>query len=162
VQADGARMEQVVTNLLVNAVKYTDPGGRIEISVEREGTQAVVRVTDNGIGIGPELLPQLFDLFVQGRQNLDRARGGLGLGLTLVKRLVELQGGSVEAISEGLGHGSTFVKEFDVNPAIVGKVLDIFRVFYNFVETGDDKKTPAMRLGLTKKPVFYNDILICS
>jgi signal transduction histidine kinase/DNA-binding response OmpR family regulator len=109
VEADGARMEQVITNLLVNAVKYTDPGGRIEIDVDREESQALVTVSDNGIGISPELLPRLFDLFVQGRQDLDRARGGLGLGLTLVKKLIELQGGTVDAFSGGLGQGSRFV-----------------------------------------------------
>jgi CheY-like chemotaxis protein/two-component sensor histidine kinase len=109
VEADLARIDQVITNLLVNAVKYTDPGGRITVRVSIEGDQAVVRVTDNGIGISPELLPNLFEVFVQGRQALDRADGGLGIGLALVKKLIELQSGSVEATSAGPGRGSTFV-----------------------------------------------------
>jgi signal transduction histidine kinase len=108
VEGDAARLDQVTTNLLVNAVKYTEPGGRITASVGVEEGQAVLRVADNGTGISPDLLPRLFDLFVQGRYSLERANGGLGIGLTLVKRLVELHDGSVEASSQGLGHGSTF------------------------------------------------------
>ncbi len=108
VEADFARMEQVVTNLLINALKYTDRGGRIEVEVCVAGPEAIVRVRDTGIGISPEMLPRLFDLFAQGRQALDRAQGGLGIGLTLVRRLIELQGGRVEAASEGPGRGSIF------------------------------------------------------
>ncbi|HXH83422.1 MAG TPA: ATP-binding protein, partial [Candidatus Tectomicrobia bacterium] len=108
VEADFARIEQVVTNLLVNAVKYTDRGGRIDVGVSGEGGDAVIRVRDTGIGISAEMLPRLFDLFTQGPQALDRAKGGLGIGLTLVRRLVELHGGRVEASSEGVGRGSTF------------------------------------------------------
>jgi signal transduction histidine kinase len=108
VQGDAARLEQVTTNLMVNAVKYTETGGRITASVGVEEGEAVLRVTDNGTGISPELLPRLFDLFVQGRYSLERANGGLGIGLTLVKRLVELHDGSVEASSPGVGKGSTF------------------------------------------------------
>jgi signal transduction histidine kinase/DNA-binding NarL/FixJ family response regulator len=119
IEADAARMEQVVTNLLVNAVKYTDPGGHISIAVEADGEQAVITVADDGMGISPELLPRLFEVFVQGRQNLDRARGGLGLGLTLVKKLAELQGGEVEASSPGAGLGSTFVVRL---PRLLGVV----------------------------------------
>jgi CheY-like chemotaxis protein/anti-sigma regulatory factor (Ser/Thr protein kinase) len=106
--ADFARMEQVITNLLVNAVKYTDRGGCIEVQVRAEDNEALVRVRDTGIGISAEMLPRLFDLFAQGPQTLDRAQGGLGIGLTLVRRLVELHGGRVEASSEGPGQGSTF------------------------------------------------------
>ena len=109
VEADLARIEQVITNLLVNAVKYTDPGGRIAVQIAAEDDRAVVRVSDTGIGISPELLPDLFEVFVQGRQALDRADGGLGIGLALVRKLVELQGGTVEALSPGAGQGSTFV-----------------------------------------------------
>jgi CheY-like chemotaxis protein len=101
-------MEQVLTNLIVNAIKYTDPGGRIVVSVGRDEHLAVVRVTDNGIGIGPDLLPRVFEVFVQGHQDLDRAEGGLGIGLTLVRKLVELHGGTIEALSAGPGKGSTF------------------------------------------------------
>ena len=108
VHADGARLEQVTTNLLVNAVKYTEPGGRITVTVRIEDGEGVLRVADNGAGISAELLPRLFDLFVQGRNTLERANGGLGIGLTLVKRLVELHEGSVEATSPGPTRGSTF------------------------------------------------------
>jgi len=108
VEADVARVDQIITNLLVNAVKYTDPGGEIDLNVGVENGQAFVRVADNGIGISPELLPRLFEVFVQGRQALDRAQGGLGIGLALVRKLAELQGGTVEARSPGPGGGSTF------------------------------------------------------
>jgi signal transduction histidine kinase len=108
VEADFARMDQVVTNLLVNALKYTAPGGRIDVEVCAEGNDAVLRVHDTGIGIDAELLPRLFDLFAQARRALDRPGGGLGVGLALVRRLVELHGGRVEAASEGPGRGSTF------------------------------------------------------
>ena len=109
IDADVARTDQIITNLLVNAVKYTDAGGRIEVKVGREGAHATLRVSDNGIGISADLLPRLFEVFVQGRQALDRAQGGLGIGLALVRKLVELQGGTVEARSEGPGQGSTFI-----------------------------------------------------
>jgi CheY-like chemotaxis protein/two-component sensor histidine kinase len=108
VDADVARTDQIITNLLVNAVKYTDAGGTIEVTVGAEGPNAFLRVSDNGIGISGELLPRLFEVFVQGRQALDRAQGGLGIGLALVRKLAELQGGSVEARSPGPGQGSTF------------------------------------------------------
>ena len=107
-QADAARLEQVLVNLLTNAAKYTDEGGRIWLSVEHEGDTAVLRVRDTGIGIAPELLPRIFDLFTQAERSLDRSQGGLGIGLCLVQRLVELHGGSVEAHSV-LGQGSEFV-----------------------------------------------------
>jgi CheY-like chemotaxis protein len=107
--ADPTRLAQVFSNLLHNAAKFTPPGGRIDVTGEVDGGEVVVRVSDNGIGIAPELLPRVFDLFVQGPQALDRSRGGLGLGLTLVKRLAELHGGSVSASSAGEGQGSEFV-----------------------------------------------------
>jgi len=108
VEADIARTDQIITNLLVNAVKYTDAGGRIDVKVGADGPHAFLRVSDNGIGISDELLPRLFEVFVQGRQALDRAQGGLGIGLALVRKLAELQGGTVEAQSPGPGQGSTF------------------------------------------------------
>jgi CheY-like chemotaxis protein len=108
VQGDPARLEQVVTNLLDNALKYTPAGGQVRLLTGRSHGDAVLRVRDTGDGIAPGLLPLVFDLFVQEPQALDRARGGLGLGLTLVKRLVELHGGSVTVASEGLGRGSEF------------------------------------------------------
>ena len=107
-QADAARLEQVVVNLLTNAAKYTDEGGHLWLSVEQEGDAAVLRLRDTGIGIAPELLPRIFDLFTQAERSLDRAQGGLGIGLCLVQRLVDLHGGSVAAYSV-LGQGSEFV-----------------------------------------------------
>jgi signal transduction histidine kinase/BarA-like signal transduction histidine kinase len=109
VDADVVRLSQVLANLLGNAAKYTDPGGRISIVGHRSGSEIVVEVTDNGNGIAPDLLPTIFDVFVQGDRSIDRAKGGLGLGLALVKNLTQLHGGSVSAHSDGLGKGSTFV-----------------------------------------------------
>src|ERR1022692_2642529 len=114
VQGDATRLEQVVSNLLTNAVKYTEPGGRITVALEREKENALIRITDNGVGISADLLPYIFDLFVQAERSLDRTQGGLGLGLTLVQRLVELHGGTVEAKSEGLKKGSEFIVRLPV------------------------------------------------
>lgn len=108
VQADSTRIEQVVQNLLHNAAKYTEPGGRIEISAVAEGSEAVIAVRDSGTGLSSELLPYVFDLFTQGSRTLDRSQGGLGIGLTLVRRIVEMHGGTVAASSQGVGCGSTF------------------------------------------------------
>lgn len=108
VMADPVRIEQVLGNLVVNAAKFTPEGGLIEVESAREGGYAVVRVRDNGSGIRAEMLDSVFDLFVQDDGCLARTQGGLGIGLTLVKRLVELHGGSVRARSEGVGQGSTF------------------------------------------------------
>jgi len=108
VLADPVRIEQVVSNLLTNAVKYTPPGGTVGISVEARGHDAIVRVVDSGVGIAPEMLANVFRLFVQADTSLDRSQGGMGIGLTLVRLLVELHGGKVEAASAGLGKGSTF------------------------------------------------------
>jgi signal transduction histidine kinase len=107
--ADVTRLEQALGNLVRNAAKYTEPGGHIEVSAWREDGEAVVLVKDDGLGIAPELLPRIFDLFIQGEQSLDRSGGGLGIGLTLVRRLIEMHGGRVEARSEGPGRGSEFV-----------------------------------------------------
>jgi CheY-like chemotaxis protein len=109
VDGDSARLAQVVSNLLANAAKYTPPSGRISVRGLREGDEIVLKVTDTGIGIAPEVLPGVFDVFVQGRQAIDRAEGGLGLGLTIVRNLVERHGGTVSAQSGGLGQGSEFV-----------------------------------------------------
>jgi PAS domain S-box-containing protein len=108
VDGDRARLEQVVWNLLENAMKYTPAGGRILVTLRSEGDDGVLRVEDTGIGLTAELLPQVFEPFVQAERSLDRAKGGLGLGLTLVKRLVEAHGGTVSASSPGLGQGSVF------------------------------------------------------
>jgi signal transduction histidine kinase len=107
--ADITRMEQVLSNLLRNAAKYTEEGGRIEVAVLCTGSTAMLSVCDNGMGIAPDLLPRIFDLFTQGEQKLDRAGAGLGIGLTLVRSLVELHGGRVEARSDGPGCGSEIV-----------------------------------------------------
>ena len=109
VHGDPARLEQVIRNLVDNALKYTPDGGQVRVIVERADGHAVLRVRDTGEGIRPDLLERIFDLFVQEPQALDRSRGGLGLGLTLVKRLVELHGGSVAAASAGRGRGSEFI-----------------------------------------------------
>jgi PAS domain S-box-containing protein len=106
--ADPARLAQVIGNLLNNACKFTDPGGHITLTVLHEGAQAVIRVRDSGIGIAREQLPHLFEMFTQAGTALDRTREGLGIGLTLVKALVQMHGGTVEARSEGLGRGSEF------------------------------------------------------
>ena len=104
--ADLTRIEQILANLLHNAAKFTAPGGRIDLEAERQGAEVLVRVRDEGAGIDPELLPRVFDLFVQGERSLARSRGGLGIGLTLVRSLVERHGGTIEAASEGPGRGS--------------------------------------------------------
>jgi PAS domain S-box-containing protein len=116
VEADAARLSQIFSNLLTNAAKYTDPGGRIRVQIEREGDTAVVRVCDNGIGIPPAMLANIFDMFVQVERAGDHSQGGLGIGLTLVKRLAEAHGGSVEARSEGLGRGSEFIVRLPLAP----------------------------------------------
>jgi CheY-like chemotaxis protein/two-component sensor histidine kinase len=106
--ADPTRMSQVVSNLLNNAAKYTPKGGRIELSAERDGSEVIIRVRDNGVGLTPEALPKVFELFSQVGKTLDRSQGGLGIGLALVKRLVDMHGGHVTAESQGAGQGSTF------------------------------------------------------
>jgi signal transduction histidine kinase/ActR/RegA family two-component response regulator len=108
-EGDPTRLEQVLVNLLSNAAKYTPPGGTIEISAESRGDEAVVRVRDNGTGIAPGMLPRVFDLFAQADNTLNRSQGGLGIGLTIVRQLVELHGGHIEALSDGPAQGAEFV-----------------------------------------------------
>ena len=108
-RGDHSRLEQVLANVLSNAAKYTDVGGRIRLRAFVEGHQVVLSVRDNGEGLAPELRDRVFDLFVQGPATRSMARGGLGLGLTLVRRLVELHGGTIEAVSDGPGSGSEFI-----------------------------------------------------
>ena len=119
IHADATRLEQVVINLVGNALKHTLAGGSIRIGVSRAGARAVLRVQDTGMGIPGELLPRIFDLFVQGERRLDRTRGGLGIGLTVVRRLVERHHGTVEAASDGSGKGSLFTVSF---PAIAARI----------------------------------------
>jgi CheY-like chemotaxis protein len=108
VDADRARLEQVLSNLLDNAVKFTPAGKRISVAVEQQDDWAVLRVADEGEGLALESAERMFELFVQGERGLDRAAGGLGVGLALVKRLTEMHGGTVSASSAGRGHGTTF------------------------------------------------------
>ena len=116
VHGDPTRLSQVLLNLLDNAAKYTPPGGRIGLSVRGEQGAAVIRVRDTGIGITADLLPRIFDPFTQGDRSLDRAEGGLGIGLTLVHRLLEMHDGSVDALSAGPGLGSEFIIRLPLTP----------------------------------------------
>jgi len=116
VVGDLTRLAQVVSNLLNNSAKYTPEGGHIRLSVEGQDGQAVIRVRDNGMGIPAHVLPKIFDMFTQAERTLDRAQGGLGIGLTLVRRLVEMHGGKVEAHSAGTGQGSEFVVRLPLAP----------------------------------------------
>jgi PAS domain S-box-containing protein len=118
-EADPTRLEQVIWNLLSNAAKYTEPGGKIRLSVRRDGGWVALRVRDTGIGIEPEMLPRIFGMFVQADGRRDRTQGGLGIGLSLVKTLVEMHGGGVEARSGGLGQGSEFVVRLPVPPEAI-------------------------------------------
>jgi len=113
---DPIRLTQVVGNLLTNAAKYTNNGGAIQVRARADGGDAILQVRDNGIGIAPDMLPRLFDRFVQERQALDRSRGGLGLGLAIVKDIVALHGGSVAVASEGTGRGSVFEVRLPLAP----------------------------------------------
>ncbi len=115
--ADPTRVEQIVANLLNNAAKYTEPGGRIGITAGTDADSVVIRVRDTGVGIAPDMLEHVFDMFTQADRSLDRSQGGLGIGLTLVRHLVELHGGTVTASSPGLGRGSEFTVRF---PAATG------------------------------------------
>ena len=117
IDGDAVRIEQVLTNLLTNAVKYTPAGSRIQVGLRVDGADAVLSVADSGFGISPALLPYIFDMYVQADQTIDRARGGLGIGLALVRRLVELHEGTVAASSDGEGHGSTFTVRLRRMPA---------------------------------------------
>jgi signal transduction histidine kinase/CheY-like chemotaxis protein len=123
VEADSLRMAQVLSNLLNNAAKYSKSPGQIRLAVAVEGSEAVFRVRDKGIGIPSEMLAQIFDLFTQVDQSLDHSQGGLGLGLTLVRELVEMHGGTVSAHSDGLGRGSEFVVRLPVLPESKAKAV---------------------------------------
>ena len=138
VQADPTRLEQIIANLVMNAVKYTPAGGNISVSARSEDSDAVLRVADNGIGMRRELLTRVFEPFVQGEPGLDRSAGGLGLGLTLVRQLAALHGGTVRADSDGPGLGSTFTVRL---PAI-------------------EARRPAQPAPATKAAISSRDILI--
>jgi PAS domain S-box-containing protein len=125
VNGDPMRLSQVISNLLMNAAKYTPPGGHITVRAEPVDDEVVLCVRDTGLGIAPEMLPRIFDLFVQERQGIDRPQGGLGLGLTIVRNLVEQHGGSVQARSEGLGRGSELVVRLPRSVAIEAALADV-------------------------------------
>jgi CheY-like chemotaxis protein/nitrogen-specific signal transduction histidine kinase len=122
VEADRTRLAQAFVNLLHNAAKYTDPGGRIEVVVNVEKGQATVTIRDNGIGIAPEHLENVFEMFSQVESALSRSRGGLGIGLSLTQRLVQMHGGSVKASSEGLGKGSRFQVQLPLAAHTMGAI----------------------------------------
>ena len=154
-EVDDVRICQVITNLLTNAAKYTPPGGAIELAVHREDGRIAICVTDNGSGIRSDLLPRVFDLFVQGYQSSDRKQGGLGIGLALVRRLVEMHGGSVGATSDGPGAGSAFTVRLPVIAAARAAVAsggerslrDRPRVVPKRILVVDDNEDAAVLLG---------------
>ena len=118
--ADSARLEQVLTNLLDNAAKYMEPGGRIWVTAEDQGDDVVLRVRDSGIGIDPDMLRYVFDPFWQVKRTFDHSQGGLGVGLALVRKLAEMHGGSASAYGAGLGRGSEFVVCLPANGEALG------------------------------------------
>jgi signal transduction histidine kinase len=120
VEADPIRLAQVVSNLLSNSAKYTPPGGHIRIAASLEGSQAVLAVADNGIGIPRDMLESVFGMFTQVERTLEKTTGGLGVGLSLVQGLVEMHGGTIRAHSEGEGRGSEFTVWLPVAPGLPG------------------------------------------
>lgn len=134
IEGDLIRIAQVVSNLLNNAAKYSEPNRQVWLTAAKENGQAVIRVQDAGVGISPEVLPRIFDLFAQADRSLDRSKGGLGIGLSLVKKLVALHGGSVEAKSEGIGKGSEFIVRL---PLLSDRVPETLAV--KPVAAGDDQ-----------------------
>jgi PAS domain S-box-containing protein len=120
VRADRVRLEQCLTNLLTNAAKFTDARGEIEVRVRAEGSEAVIDVRDNGVGIAPAFVPHVFDLFSQSARSIDRSQGGLGLGLAICRQLIELHGGRVDCASEGEGRGATFTLRLPLARAAQG------------------------------------------
>ncbi len=159
-EVDPARMAQVLSNLLNNAAKYTDEEGEIVLSAERRGRQVAIRVQDNGTGIAPELLPHIFDMFTQADQTLSRSRGGLGIGLTLVRSLVEMHHGRVTVRSEGPGKGSEFTVRLPVSAesdaaegepepdAIPAEVVEAERLPRRRILVVDDNRSNATSLGV--------------
>ncbi|EMI21228.1 multi-sensor hybrid histidine kinase [Rhodopirellula maiorica SM1] len=159
--ADPVRIVQVIENLLTNASKYMDPGGKIDLIVERDEDTAVVTVRDTGVGIEKELLPQVFDLFTQSSRSLDRSQGGLGIGLTLVQRLVEMHSGSVSAHSDGLGHGSTFVVRLPLVEATLRSSptpRDVAKVAACRICVVDDNRSAAWLLKALLKKVGNHEV----
>jgi signal transduction histidine kinase len=127
VEGDAVRLEQVAVNLLNNAVKYTGAGGRIDVTVRALDGMAVLSVADTGVGLAPDMLGRVFELFEQVESTLDRAKGGMGIGLTLVRSLVELHGGGVVAQSDGVGKGSVFTVRLPLRAAVAGAAAEVVR-----------------------------------
>ena len=132
---DPVRLSQIFSNLINNACKYTEPGGRVWLTTDRQGSDVLISVKDNGTGIPPEMLPRIFEMFTQADRTLERSQGGLGIGLTLVKQLVEMHDGTVEALSDGPGLGSEFVVRLPI-----------------FVELHDAKRTPIPTSAVQSTP----------
>jgi signal transduction histidine kinase/CheY-like chemotaxis protein len=165
VRADPVRLEQAICNLLLNAAKFTPERGTIDVEVSSEGGFAVLSVSDNGLGIQPDMLESIFDLFTQDSVTLARTKGGLGIGLTLVKRLVELHGGTIRALSEGLGTGSRFEVRLPLEDSVADRARPAAapaarpqmrpkRVLV--IEDGSDtRQSLGMLLGLWKHEVLY-------
>jgi signal transduction histidine kinase/CheY-like chemotaxis protein len=153
VEGDFARLLQCVSNILANAIKYTEPGGEIRVLTHGDSNSAFIEISDTGAGLPPELIPQVFDLFVQSDRTLDRAQGGLGVGLAVVKRLVQMHNGEVTARSDGLGRGSTFEIRLPriARPAPVSAVGERFESEPRRVLIVDDNTDAADSLGLLLK-----------
>lgn len=160
--ADRTRLAQVFANLLNNSAKYTEQGGHIWLAVERQGTDVVVKVKDDGMGIPSDMLPKIFDMFTQVDRSLERSRSGLGIGLSLVRGLVEMHGGTVEAYSEGPGKGSEFVVRLSIAVAPVqepsqpigrdtGTHVSKYRIL-----VVDDNKDSALSLAMMLKIMGHN------
>jgi CheY-like chemotaxis protein len=161
IEGDVTRLSQVLSNLLHNAAKYTEEGGHLALHAGCEGDEVVVRVRDDGMGIAPDVLPHVFELFTQSERTLDRAQGGLGIGLTVVKRLVEMHGGRVEAASGGTGCGSEFTVRLpavrttspeyadagDERPAVIPPPADARRILV-VDDNVDAAESMALLLGL--------------
>jgi CheY-like chemotaxis protein len=163
VRADAARVEQIVANLLGNAVKYTPEGGQIFVSARRDRGAAVLQVRDTGMGMSADLAGRVFDLFVQGERALDRSLGGLGIGLTLVKRLAELHGGTAVAASEGPGKGSIFTVSLPAieapaaEPRAAAAVPEVPRRHHRIlvIEDNDDaRRTLSLALQMNGHQVY--------
>ena len=155
VEGDKTRLVQVIANILHNAAKFMDPGGRIRLSVRREGQYALISIADTGIGIAPDLLPKIFELFTQVHAKSERAQGGLGIGLALVLRLTEMHGGTVTAHSDGAGRGSTFSVRLPVMVAQIAGLVHpkrdtgtIPRVASQRILVADDNRDAAEALSL--------------
>lgn len=155
---DRGRLAQVFANLLNNSAKYTERGGQITLTVERQGTDAVVKVKDNGMGISPAVLPKVFELFTQADRSLERTQSGLGIGLSVVRGLVDMHGGIVEATSEGLGKGSEFIVRLStaVSPDLEAEQKDggngnIYAPSKYRILVVDDNKDAAISLAMMLK-----------